>query len=162
MTRRERAQTKRRKAAEARALDYLKAALAELPGRRKGTAEKRIRESVQPMSTARAIVQEWRNAYLLGNVGIQKDAGLLRNVQVQTVPDLSAATEARAAILRRQPPCTRRRPAFDDELRELERALLTGRVSQRVFETRCEKIAGRPLPGWMASQDSEIGNERRA
>ena len=50
---------RRRKAAIAGALRYLNEALAALPGVRKGTAEKRIRESVQPMSTAKALVKGW-------------------------------------------------------------------------------------------------------
>ncbi len=57
---RERAQTKRRQAAVERALRYLNEGLAGLPGVRKGTAEKRIRHSAQPMSTAKALVKEWR------------------------------------------------------------------------------------------------------
>ncbi len=56
---RERAQIKRRKAAVERAVRYLNEGLAGLPGVRKGTAEKRIRDSSQPMSTAKALVKEW-------------------------------------------------------------------------------------------------------
>ena len=56
---RERAQAKRRKAAVERALRYLNEGLAGLPGARKGTAEKRVRDSSQPMSTAKALVKEW-------------------------------------------------------------------------------------------------------
>ncbi len=52
---------KRRKAAVERALRYLNAGLAGLPGVRKGTAEKRVRESSQPMTTAKALVKEWRS-----------------------------------------------------------------------------------------------------
>ncbi len=51
---------RRRKAAIAGALRYLNEGLAGLPGVRKGTAEKRIRDSSQPMSTAKALVKEWR------------------------------------------------------------------------------------------------------
>jgi len=50
---------RRRKAAVPGALRYLNQGLARLPGVRKGTAEKRIRDSVQPMSTAKALVKEW-------------------------------------------------------------------------------------------------------
>ncbi len=57
---RERAAAKRRKAAIKGAIRYLNEALAGLPGIRKGTAEKRIRDSAQPMSTAKALVKEWR------------------------------------------------------------------------------------------------------
>ena len=56
---RERAAAKRRKGAVKRALRYLNEGLAGLPGVRKGTAEKRIRDSSQPMSTAKALVKEW-------------------------------------------------------------------------------------------------------
>ncbi len=56
---RERAAAKRRKAAIERALRYLSEGLAGLPGVRKGTAEKRIRDSSQPMNTAKALVKEW-------------------------------------------------------------------------------------------------------
>ncbi len=52
---------KRRKAAIKGALRYLNEGLAGLPGVRKGTAEKRIRASFQPMSTAKALVKEWRD-----------------------------------------------------------------------------------------------------
>ncbi len=56
---RERAAAKRRKAAIEGAIRYLNEALAGLPGVRKGTAEKRIRDSAQPRSTARALVKGW-------------------------------------------------------------------------------------------------------
>ncbi len=56
---RERAQIKRRKAAVARAVEYLNEGLAGLPGVRKGTAEKRVRASSQPMNAAKALVKEW-------------------------------------------------------------------------------------------------------
>ncbi len=51
--------TKRRKGAVEGALRYLNEGLAGLPGVRKGTAEKRIRDSAQPMSTAKALVKGW-------------------------------------------------------------------------------------------------------
>ncbi len=57
---RERAAAKRRRAAVERALRYLNEGLARLPGVRKGTAEKRIQDSSQPMSTAKALVKGWR------------------------------------------------------------------------------------------------------
>ena len=50
---------KRRKAAVERALRYLDEGLATLPGARRGTASKRVRESPRPMSTAKALVKEW-------------------------------------------------------------------------------------------------------
>ncbi len=52
---------RRRKAAITGAIRSLNEGLAGLPGVRKGTAEKRIRGSAQPMSTAKALVQEWRS-----------------------------------------------------------------------------------------------------
>ncbi len=52
---------RRRKAAVGRALRYLNEGLAGLPGVRKGTAEKRVRDSAQPMTTARALVKEWHD-----------------------------------------------------------------------------------------------------
>ena len=51
---------RRRKASVEGALRYLREGLAGLPGVRKGTAEKRIRESSQPTTTARALVKGWR------------------------------------------------------------------------------------------------------
>ncbi len=51
---------RRRTAAVERAIRYLNEGLAGLPGVRKGTAEKRVRDSAQPMSTAKALVKEWR------------------------------------------------------------------------------------------------------
>ncbi len=51
---------RRRKAAVERAIRYLNEGLAGLPGVRRGTAEKRVRDSAQPMSTAKALVKEWR------------------------------------------------------------------------------------------------------
>jgi hypothetical protein len=56
----ERRAIRRRKAAITGAIRYLNEGLAGLPGVRKGTAEKRVRESSQPMSTAKALVKEWR------------------------------------------------------------------------------------------------------
>ncbi len=50
---------RRRKAAITGAIRYLNEGLAGLPGVRKGTAEKRIRDSSQPMSTAKVLVKEW-------------------------------------------------------------------------------------------------------
>ena len=58
---RERAAAKRRKASIDGALRYLNEGLAGLPGARKGTAEKRVRDSAQPMSTAKALVKGWRS-----------------------------------------------------------------------------------------------------
>ncbi len=54
---------KRRKAAVTRAIEYLNAGLTGLSGVRKGTAEKRVRESSQPMSTAKALVKDWRQRH---------------------------------------------------------------------------------------------------
>ncbi len=54
---------KRRKAAVMRAVEYLNAGLTGLSGVRLGTAEKRVRESSQPMSTAKALVKEWRRRH---------------------------------------------------------------------------------------------------
>ncbi len=51
---------KRRKATVQRALRYLNEGLAGLAGVRKGTAEKRVRNSPQPMGAAKALVKEWR------------------------------------------------------------------------------------------------------
>ncbi len=60
---RERAQAKRRKAAVTRAVEYLSAGLAVLPGARKGSAERQVRESPQPMTTAKALVKDWRRRH---------------------------------------------------------------------------------------------------
>ena len=60
---RERAQIKRRMAAVERAVKYLHEGLAGLPGVRKGTAEKRVRESARPMSTAKSLVKDWRRRH---------------------------------------------------------------------------------------------------
>ncbi len=57
---------RRRKAAVMRAVEYLNVGLAGLLGVRTGTAEKRIRESSQPMSTAKALVKEWRSRRRVG------------------------------------------------------------------------------------------------
>ena len=54
---------KRRKAAVTRAIEYLNAGLAGLPSVRKGTAEKRVHQSPQPMSTAKALVKDWRRRH---------------------------------------------------------------------------------------------------
>ena len=54
---------KRRKAAVEGALRYLNAALAVLPGVRVGTAEKRIRQSPRPMSTAKSLIKDWRRQH---------------------------------------------------------------------------------------------------
>ena len=54
---------RRRKAAVEGALRYLSEALTVLPGVRVGTAEKRIRQSPRPMSTAKALVKDWRRRH---------------------------------------------------------------------------------------------------
>ncbi len=71
---------KRRKAAVERALRYLNEGLAGLPGVRKGTAEKRIRDSSQPMSTAKALVKEWhgRKRASAATPPVDDRAGLIR------------------------------------------------------------------------------------
>ena len=133
----ERATAKRRKAAVERALRYLNEGLAGLPSARKGTAEKRVRASAQPMRTARALVKDWRSR------------ARATEPSVGDRPDLSAATEARAALLRRQPLVLRRSAAYEDELAELERKLVNGSLSQQAFNGRCQKISERTLPRWM-------------
>ena len=55
---------RRRKASIDGALRYLNEGLAGLPGVRKGTAEKRVRDSSQPMSTAKTLVKEWHGRKL--------------------------------------------------------------------------------------------------
>ena len=54
---------KRREAAVERAVEYLNVALTVLLAVRKGTAEKRVRESSQPMSTAKSLVKDWRRRH---------------------------------------------------------------------------------------------------
>jgi len=54
---------KRRKAAVEPALRYLNEGLAGLPGVRKGTVAKRVRDSAHPMSTAKAPVKDWRRRH---------------------------------------------------------------------------------------------------
>ena len=63
--------------------------------------------------------------------------------------DISAATEARTALLRRQPLALQDSPAYEDELKALERSLLKGSLSQRAFNGRCQKIGKRALPTWL-------------
>ena len=60
---RERAQAKRRAAAVERAIEYLNAGLAVLPDARKGSTEHQVRESPQPMTTAKAFVRGWRQRH---------------------------------------------------------------------------------------------------
>ena len=54
---------RRRKAAVMRAVEYLNAGLAVMPGARKGSTERQVRESPQPMSMARALVKGWRQRH---------------------------------------------------------------------------------------------------
>ena len=54
---------RRRKAAVMRAVEYLNAGLTGLSGVRPGTAEKRVRQSPQPMTTAKALVKDWRRRH---------------------------------------------------------------------------------------------------
>ena len=54
---------RRRKAAVIRAVEYLNAGLTGLSGVRPGTAEKQVRGSPQPMSTAKALVKDWRRRH---------------------------------------------------------------------------------------------------
>ncbi len=59
----QRRSVRRRKAAVEGALRYLNEGLAVLPGVRVGTAEKRIRQSPRPMSTAKALVKDWHRRH---------------------------------------------------------------------------------------------------
>ncbi len=54
---------RRRKAAVRRAVEYLNAGLAVLPGARKGSAERLVRESPQPMTMAKSLVKDWRRRH---------------------------------------------------------------------------------------------------
>ena len=54
---------RRRQVAVTRAVEYLNAGLAVMPGTRKGSAERQVRESPQPMSTAKALVKGWRQRH---------------------------------------------------------------------------------------------------
>ena len=129
----ERATAKRRKAAVERALRYLNEGLAGLPSARKGTAEKRVRASAQPMRTARALVKDWRSR------------ARATEPTVGDRPDLSTATEARAALLRRQPLALRRSAAYEDELAELERKLvkITGEAFSKLEPVRISAGQGK-------------------
>ncbi len=71
---------RRRKAAITGAIRYLNEGLAGLPGVRKGTAEKRIRDSSQPMNTAKALVKEWhgRKRASAATPPVDDRAGLIR------------------------------------------------------------------------------------
>ena len=64
-------------------------------------------------------------------------------------PDLSAAQEARVALIRGQHPVLQGKAAYEDDLGSLERSLLTGAISQENFNQRCQAIAERQLPDWM-------------
>ena len=77
---RERAAAKRRKASVEGALRYLNEGLARLPGVRKGTAEKRIRDSAQPMTTAKALVKGWhgRKRAIAATPTVDDRAALIR------------------------------------------------------------------------------------
>ncbi len=59
ITIKQRISNSRRKPDKKRELWYLNEGLAGLPGVRKGTAEKRIRDSSQPMTTAKVLAKEW-------------------------------------------------------------------------------------------------------
>ncbi len=75
---------RRRKAAIKGALRYLHEGLAGLPGVRKGTAEKRIGDSAQPMSTAKALVKEWhgRKRATAATTPVDDRAALIRAAYV--------------------------------------------------------------------------------
>ena len=167
-TSRERAAAKRRANAIKPALAYLNAAFALMPGVRKGTAEKRVRESGQPMTTAKAFVKEYQSRKHTSGAKLPAVDDRATHIQTAYVmelgqgwpeghqdrppgnqPDFSAATEARSTLLRRQPSAHQQFVAYEDELGELERALSIGSVSQRAFDKRCYRISEKSLPNWM-------------
>ncbi len=147
---RNRAQNKRRNAAVERALEYLTIGLAGLSGRRKGTAEKQVRESSRPMATAKALVTDWRkhSGPRAATLNVDRPSDRVNSTDSVGL-DFSAATEARTILLRRQPLALQDSPAYEDELKALERSLLKGSLSQRAFVGRCQKIGERVLPKWM-------------
>ena len=170
-TSKERAAAKRRATSIERGIAYLNTALALIPGVRRGTAEKRVREAAQPMTAAKALVKEFHSRKSTSSA--RPRAVDDRAVCIQTAfamelghswpeghqdgppgnhPDLSAATEARSTLLRLQPSALR--CAYEDELGEVERALLNGSLSQRAFDKRCHKISEKPLPNWMDKNQS--------
>jgi hypothetical protein len=74
----QRRKVRRRKATVEGAMRYLDAALAGLSGVRKGTAGKRIRDSAQPMSTAKALVKEWHRRGRAATPYVDDRAALIR------------------------------------------------------------------------------------
>jgi hypothetical protein len=79
-----------------------------------------IREAYRPLQKAKSLYREVSNA----------------------PADISAATEARAALWRKLGRDVYPLPQ-EPELREPERQLLAGRITQRVFERACYLLAGR-------------------
>ncbi len=93
-----------------------------------------------PTITARRIVKDLRQVH----------GAPQAQTFTPTAPDLSAATEARATLIRRQPEHLQGRPAFSSEIVSAERAVLKGDLSQSEFNAQMEALATKPIPDWMA------------
>ena len=158
----ERAKIKRRNASIERGLALLKAALLQMPNIRSGTSEKQIREAQQPIAAAKHLIQEFearkpkstklRNKASLIQYAVALELGTSwpaghKDKAVRGL-DLSAATEARATLLRKQAPELRAFVAHDDDIGDLEHKLLRREISQAHFNSACQGIARRGV-GWM-------------
>jgi hypothetical protein len=137
----------RRKAAARRksvdqALKILKQGIEDLDIKRSYKAKliKDITSAKVPTITARRIVKDLRQVHSATEAGPAQAGGV----------DLSAATEARATITRRQPEHLRGKPAYSFEIVSAERAVLKGDLSQSEFNALMKDIAEKPLPAWMA------------
>ena len=97
----------------------------------------RIRKAPRPTAAAKSQVRD-----------LAQVQGRRKHSKPGTCPDFSWATEARAEMWRRHG----RRwnpPPHDDLLRQLERRLLQGAISQQAFDERCCAVIEKPLPTWM-------------
>ena len=140
----------RRKAAARRksvdqALKILKQGIEDLDIKRSYKAKliKDITSAKVPTITARRIVKDLRQVHSATEAGPAQAGGV----------DLSAATEARAMITRRQPEHLRGTPAHEAEIQAAERAVLTEALSQDEFNKLVTNIATKPLPAWMAKTE---------
>ena len=107
----------------------------------KKVALARIRKSASPLPLARRLVRDYVTLW-------------------QTPVDYSAAQEARAAMICRQPEPLKSRAYYEDDLGDLDRHLAEGYlhpewprwrgcIDQATYDKKCKALARKEFPGWV-------------
>ena len=162
-----RGKIRRRQAVVEQALKHFRGALRSIPHIRPGTSEKLISSASKPLAAAKNLIKEFkkrkprkrptklrdRQALISEAVALELGTSWPSDYegppQKFTAPDFSAATEARASLLRRQPEHLQSFVMYDDDLGEVEHRLLRREIKQTDFNRICKSISRRSL-GWMA------------